>query len=44
MALSWPSAVRLTVAAVGVALFMLPIEKVWVSPLSTLPLAKSAHS
>lgn len=42
MALSWPSAVRLAVAAVllvavGVALFTLPVEKVRVSPLSTHP-------
>jgi len=44
MALSWPSAVRLAVAAVllvavGVALFTLPVEKVRVSPIST-PLSK----
>ena len=44
MVLSWPSAVCLAVAAVSIALFMLPIEKVGVSPLSTPPLAKSAHS
>jgi len=44
MALSWPSAVRLAVAAISVTLFMLPIEKVWGSPLSTSSLAKSAHS
>ncbi|XP_066327973.1 uncharacterized protein [Miscanthus floridulus] len=32
MALSWPLAVRLTIAAIGVALFMLPVEKVLGTP------------
>jgi hypothetical protein len=44
MALSWPSAIRLAVAAtllvaVGVALFTLPVEKVRVSPLLSLRIA-----
>ena len=44
MALSWPSAIRLAVAAtllvaVGVALFTLPVEKVRASPLLSLRIA-----
>ena len=44
MALSWPSAIRLAVAAtllvaVGVALFTLPVEKVRVTPLLSLRIA-----